>query len=109
MILPSFTGLIASQIGTVLPALGVGALSWLASTGVQQLTGNGLYLRKGSSVCQFENGGEGLLLEPTSGNGFETVGNNLCLMKHGGLYDGRSLVLGPNSQFKNILILGMIL
>ena len=31
------------------------------------------------------------------------------LMKQGGLYDGRRLILGPNSPFKNIPILGMIL
>ena len=30
-------------------------------------------------------------------------------MKQGGLYDGRGLILGPNSPFKNIPILGMIL
>ena len=37
-------GLITFLTGTVLPALGIGALSGLASTGVQKLTGNGLYL-----------------------------------------------------------------
>ena len=40
--------------------------------------------------------------------GFETEGNGLYLMKEGGLYDGRGLILGPNSPFKNIPILGMI-
>ena len=30
-------------------------------------------------------------------------------MKQGGLYDGRGLILGSNSPFKNNLILGMIL
>ena len=30
-------------------------------------------------------------------------------MKQGGLYDGRGLILGPNSSFKNIPILAMIL
>ena len=29
-------------------------------------------------------------------------------MKQGVLYDGRGLILGPNSSFKNISILGMI-
>ena len=29
-------------------------------------------------------------------------------MKQGGLYDGRGLILGPNSPFKNIPILGII-
>ena len=55
------------------------------------------------------NGGEGRYLGQTSGKGFETVGNGLYLMKQGGLYGSRGLILGPKSQFKNIPILGMIL
>ena len=35
-----------------LPALGVEVLSGMASTGVQKLIGNGLYLKNGVSVCQ---------------------------------------------------------
>ena len=66
-------------------------------------------LEKGGSVCQIATDGEGLYLCPTSGKGFETVGNGLYLMKQGGLYDGRGLILGPNSLFKNISILGMLL
>ena len=45
---------------TVLPALGVGALSGLASSGVQKAMGNGLYLKKGGLVSQVETDGEGL-------------------------------------------------
>ena len=52
--LPVLAGLIPFLTGTVLPALGVGALSGLASTGVQKLIGNGLYLKKGSGVCRIE-------------------------------------------------------
>ena len=107
--LPALAGLIPFLTGTVLPDLGVGALSELASTGVQKLIGNELYLKKGSGVCRIETDGEGLYLGPASGKGFETVGNGLYLMKQGGLYDGRGLILGPNSPFKNIPILGMIL
>ena len=40
--LPMLHELIPFLTGTVLPALGVGALSGLASTGVQKLIGNGL-------------------------------------------------------------------
>ena len=94
---------------TVLPALGVGALLGLASTEVQKLIGNWLYIKKGSGVCRIKTDGEGLYLGPSSGNGFETVGNGLYLMKEGGLYDGRGLILGSISPFKNIPILGMIL
>ena len=107
--LPALAGLIPFLTEAVLPALGVGALSGLVSTGVQKLIGNGLYLKKGSGVCRIETDGEGLYLGAASGKGFENVGNGLYLMKQGGLYDGRGLILGPNSPFKNIPILGMIL
>ena len=60
-------------------------------------------------MCQNETDARGLHLGPTSGKWVETVGNGLYLMKQGGLYDSRGLILGPNSQFKNIPILGMIL
>ena len=106
---PALAGLIPFLTGTVLPALGVGAWSGLASTGVQKLIGNGLYLKKGSDVCRIETHGEGLYLGPASGKGFETVGNGLYLMKQGGLYDGRGLILGPNSPLKNIAILDFVI
>ena len=60
-------------------------------------------------MCLIETDREGLYLGPASGKGFETVGNGLYLMKQGGLNDGRGLILDPNSPFKNILILRMIL
>ena len=106
--LPALDGLIPFLTGTVLPELGVGTLSALASTGVQKVIGNVLYLKKGCRVCQIETDGEGLYLGAASGKKFETVGNDLCLMKQGGLYDHRGLILSPNSPFKNIPILGMI-
>ena len=40
--LPALARLIPFLTGTALPASGVGALSGLASTGVQKLIGNGL-------------------------------------------------------------------
>ena len=53
-------GLIPFLTETVLPALAVGALSGLASTDVQKLFGNGLYLKKGGRVCQIETDWKGL-------------------------------------------------
>ena len=91
--LPMPAGLIPFLTGTVLPALMVGALSRLASIAVKKLIGNGLYLKKGGHVCQIETDGSGLYLGPTSGKGFETAGNCLYLMKQGGMYDGRGLIL----------------
>ena len=66
-------------------------------------------ISKREVVCQIETDGEGMYLGPTSGKGFETVGNGLYLMKQGGLYDGRGLILFPSNLFKNIPILGTIL
>ena len=70
---------------------------------------NCLYVKKGGSVCQIETDESGLYLGPASGKGFETVGNDHYLMKQGGLNDGRWLILGSNSPFKNIPILGMLM
>ena len=53
--LPALAGLIPFLTGTVLPALGVGAISGLARTGVQKLIGNGLYLKKGSGAVSDRN------------------------------------------------------
>ena len=48
---------------TVLPALGVGALSGLASLGVQKAMGSGLYLKKGGCVSQVEMYRSGVILK----------------------------------------------
>ena len=94
---------------TVLPALGVGALSGLASTGVQKAMGNGLYLKKGGLISQVETDGEGLYLKPYKGKALTGYGEGLYLKQGGKLYDGKGLLLGPNSPFANIPILGAIL
>ena len=107
--LPASAGLIPFLTETVLPALGVRALSGLESTGVQKLIGKRLFQKKGIGVCRIETDGEELYLGPASGRGFEIVGHGLYLMKQGGLYDDRGLILGPNSPFKNIPIPGIIL
>ena len=94
---------------TVLSALGVGALSGLASTGVSKAMGSGLYLKEGGRVCQTETDGHGLYLKPYKGKGLESYGDGLYLKQAGKLYDGKGLLLGPNSPFANIPILGAIL
>ena len=94
---------------SVIPALGVGALSGLASSGVQKAMGNGLYLKKGGCVCQVETDGEGLYLKPYKGRGLNSYGEGLSLKQGGKIYDGNGLLLGQNSPFKNIPILGVIL
>ncbi|WAR13726.1 hypothetical protein MAR_003831 [Mya arenaria] len=94
---------------TVLPALGVGALSGLASSGVQKAMGSGLFLKKGGCVCQIETDGKGLYLGPATGSGLESVGDGLYLKKEGGVYDGKGLLFGPNSPFSSIPILRALL
>ena len=94
---------------TVLPALGVGALSGLASSGLQKGMGSGLYLKKGECVCQVETDGQGLYLKPYKGKGLQSYGDGLYLKQGGKLYDGKRLLLGPKSPFANIPILGAIL
>ena len=70
---------------------------------------NGLYIKKGGCVCEVETDERGLYLEPTSGKGFSKLGDGLYLKKDGEIYDGKGLLLGLNSPFKNIPILGMLL
>ena len=94
---------------TVLPALSVGALSGLASSGVQKAMGNGLYLKKGGLVSQVETDGEGLYLKPYKGKALKGYGEGLYLKQGEKLYDGKGLLLGSNSPFGNIPILGAIL
>ena len=94
---------------TVVPALGVGALSGLASSGVQKAMGSGLYLKKGGCISQVETGGSGLYLKPYKGQGLKSYGDGLYLKQGGKLYDGKGLLLGPNSPFANTPILGAIL
>ena len=94
---------------TVLPALGVGALSGLASSGVQKAMGSVLYLKKGDLVSQVETDGEGLYLKPYKGQALKGYGDGLYLKQGGNLNDGKGLLLGPNSPFANIPILGAIL
>ena len=94
---------------TVLPALGVGAHSGLASSGVQKAMGSGLYLKKGGLVSQVETDGHGLYLKPYEGKGLQSYGDGLYLKQGGKLYDGKGILLGPNSPFANIPTLGAIL
>lgn len=94
---------------TVLPALGVGALSGLASTAVNKAVGDGLYLnaKNGSGCYKVTTDGEGLYLTPAKG--FQNLGSGLYLMQKGEAYDGSGLLLGENSPFKHVPILGMLL
>ena len=119
--LPLLAGLAAKAIpiltGTVLPALATGALSGLASTGVNKIMGSGMgqkiYLKKEGSVYTMLPQGEGLYLKPYRGKGLTTLGDGLYIKSGAGFVDGRGLLLGQNNPISNMLsnipILGPIL
>ena len=109
--LPMLAGLAASALPvlakTVLPALGVGALSGLGSAAISKAVGSGLYLKRGGKVCCVTARGNGLHLKSASLP--QSYGDGLYL-KHGRkFYEGSGLILGPNSPFKNVPLLGMLL
>ena len=100
---------LATAAKTALPHLGFGALSGLANAGIQKALGNGLYLKKGGCVCRVETDGKGLYLDPYSGEGLKFFGDGLYLSQGGKISEGKGILLGPNSPFKHIPILGMLL
>jgi hypothetical protein len=53
--------------------------------------------------------GNGLYLKPYSSAKMQQVGDGLYMKTGSGFVDGSGLLLGENSPFKNIPILGMIL
>jgi|ERR1700733_14249660 len=100
-------------LSSVLPSLATGALSGLGSAAttkiVDKISGNGiLYVKKGGMACKITPYGSGLYLSPWT-KGSSVTASGLYLKQGGGYVDGRGLILGPNSPFQNIPILGMIL
>ena len=64
----------------------------------------------GRCVCQVETDGRGIYLKTMSKNLLGTRGNGLYLKKESSINPVEfGLILGPNSPFKNIPILGAIL
>ena len=109
-----FLGMLAGLAARALPFLATAAKTIFTSlrnrcSKVQKLMGKGLYLKKGECVCRVETDGKGLYLDPVNGSGLRLFGDGLYLKQGNKFVDGRGLLLGPNSPFKDIPILGMIL
>lgn len=101
-------GLATKFLPGILGSLGMGALSGAASAGIQKAIGSGLYLKKGGCVCKVTSDGKGLNI--VSSKGFGSVDNGVYLKRGSQVSSvGSGLILGPNSPFKNIPILGMFL
>ena len=75
-----------------LPALATGALSGLASTGIINIFGNGLYLKKGGMIAQIETDGQGVYLRPYRGKGLGSRGNGLYLKQGKRITDGSGIL-----------------
>ena len=107
-------GFLASLASRALPALAKGVATGVLSSAAEQLGGNtsgeGLYLfKRGHCIKVDPVKGNGLYLRSNpSGNG--TMGDGLYINRGGSMQTvGDGLILGKNSPFKSIPILGWIL
>jgi hypothetical protein len=101
--------LLATAAKFILPSLATGALSRIGSKVVDKISGSGvMYLKKGGLTCKVMPAGQGLFLTPWAKGGSLTA-SGLYLKSGSGYVDGKGLLLGPNSPFANIPILGMLL
>ena len=104
-------------LSSVLPGIATGALSGLGSAAttkiIDKISGSGgvIYIRRGDRTAKIVRQGEGLFLKPWFGSGLDGQGNGLYLKTGKGLFikTGKGLILGPNSPFSNIPLLGWLL
>ena len=118
-ILPALATAGKFLLSSVLPSLATGALTGVGAAAgskiVNKISGSDgvLYLKKNGTGCKVITAGQGLYL--SSWQKASTFGNGLYLKtpNSGGYVNvstnGAGLLLGPNSPFPNIPILGMIL
>jgi len=104
------TRVLPTLLKTIIPGVAMGALSGAASAGVEKaIKGKGLYLKKGGCVCSVEPNSNGFVtLKPVAPSNL-MKGNGLYLKQGSSYIGGEGLILGPNSPFKNIPLLGMLL
>ena len=107
-----FLSFLASLASKALPMLVKGLASGFVSGAADQVlgkSGDGLYLfKRGHCIRVDPVKGDGLYLRShTLGDG--TLGDGLYLRRGNAIHNGEGLILGQNSPFKNIPILGWIL
>ena len=105
-------GLAAKALPHLLKGLAGGLASGLASSAIKKVVGgDGLYLHKSGHCVKVEPvKGNGLYLTPHRGGSLPGVhGDGLYLKRGSTIRDGSGLILGPNSPFKNIPILNLLL
>ena len=107
-------------LSKVLPGLATGALAGVGSAAASKVidkisgsgvTGGVIYIRRGDRNAKIVQQGEGLFLKPWRGSGLDGQGDGLYMKTGKGLFmkTGKGLILGPNSPFSNIPILGWLL
>ena len=107
-----FLSFLASLASKALPMLVKGLASGFVSGAADQVlgkSGDGLYLFKQGHCIRIDPvKGDGLYLRShTLGDG--ALGDGLYLRRGNAIHNGEGLILGQNSPFKNIPILGWIL
>lgn len=108
-----FLSFLASLASKALPMLAKGLASGFLSGASDQVlgkkSGDGLYLFKRGHCIKVEPvKGNGLYLTPHSSS-HAANGDGLYLKRGNSIHNGEGLILGKNSPFKNIPILGWIL
>jgi len=99
-------------LSNVLPSLATGALarvgSAAGSAAVNKIAGSGvIYMKKNGTCCKIIPAGKGLYLSPWQKG--SSHGEGLFLKSGSGYVDRTRLILCPNSPFKNIPILNLLL
>ena len=110
-----FLSFLAGLASKALPMLAKGLAGGFMSGVADQVLGNkksgdGLYLFKRGHCIKVEPvKGNGLYLTPHSSKMHAGVGDGLYLKQGDAIHNGEGLILGKNSPFKNVPILGWIL
>ena len=95
--------LAAIALPSILGGLATGLVSGAV---IRAVSGDGLYLHKLEHCVKLDPvRGNGLYLTPHSG----LAGDGLYLKRGSTIQNGSGLILGPNSPFKNIPILNLLL
>ena len=101
-----FLGLLASLATKVLPTILSGVASGVLGHTVQKAMGNGLYLSKhGRGCAKIEVNEDGIHLRPAEQDKF----HGLYYKQDHQIFNGKGMLLGPNSPFKNFPLLNLIL
>ena len=102
-----FLSMLMKLATKALPVLLGGLATGVISSGVEKaIGGNGLFLgRRGMGTAKIDFQGKGLVLTPVRDENI----NGLYFKNDGQVFEGKGLLLGPESPFKNIPVLGLIL